>query len=104
MLDADASTDIQCITEKSGPDSSSAYIDDLKSLTQLVDRIREIRAAFQAACEIYDMSVLDLWVAAASTDDVLLFQLMLDFNTKYIEQKNALLASQKKDKRKKDHT
>lgn len=97
-----AITDIQCITQESNLDSATMCADDLASLSRLVDRIRDTRAAFQAACNSYDMSVLDLWVRGASTDDVLLFQLMLDFNTKYLLQKKAISASEK-NKRPKGH-
>lgn len=88
MVDAHSDdTDIQCITSKSDMDSAALCAADLESLSRLVDRIRDVRAAFQAACDTFDMSTLDLWISGASNDDACLFQLMLDFNTKYLLQK-----------------
>lgn len=76
-------SDVQCVRTGGGGDEASALAADLECLSRLVDRIRDVRAAFQAACDTYDPSTLDLWVSGASEDDARLFHLMLDFNTRY---------------------
>lgn len=75
--------DIQCVTDEVIRDPAAACAADLESLTNLVDRIREVRAAFQAACDTFDPATLELWVSGASDEDARLFQLMLDFNARY---------------------
>lgn len=94
-IDADA--DIQCVTADPVCDPAAACAADLDCLSRLVDRIREVRAAFQAACDTFDLGTLDLWISGASDEDARLFQLMLDFNTRYQLQELARAQSKGKE-------
>lgn len=83
IIHDDDDADIIRVTRPADPDPAENCAADLDSLSRLVDRIRDVRAAFQAACDTFDMETLALWVSGAPDEDVRLFQLMLDLNTRY---------------------